>query len=134
MNEGNGRESSAYRMTLASRALAATDVYDAVLNGSESFEVQHTGAHLAYLMGAVLKGGTFQAWFPQHARFIGLLRRFVPADHLVWESVELMGVDTALPSHVHRLLLKEEEIPAFVLADYPTAKRWRKVLSGEEAT
>lgn len=43
------------------RCTLATKIYDLVLHNTESFEIDHIGSDLAYLMGAILKDG-FCMW------------------------------------------------------------------------
>jgi hypothetical protein len=64
------------------------EVYQAVLDRSESFEEDRIGADLAYLLGAMLKG-EFCAW-PADRPFVLVLRELFPdSEHVVWNYVEL---------------------------------------------
>jgi hypothetical protein len=85
------------------RAALALRVYEAVLDSTESFEVQFVGANLAYLMGAILRGPpnykenmlALDVQHEGHPEFLAVLRKAFPPgkiperDHDVWQYVTL---------------------------------------------
>lgn len=71
------------------------EVYQTVLEATESFEMQNVGANLAYLLGALAQGKTCEWSFGRKAArpWIGLLRELFPADHFIWAHVTLTDVE-----------------------------------------
>ena len=113
------------------RASLAIAVYNAMLDETESFEGE-IGADLAYLMGAILKGEKFEAWYGLNDEFVRALLRSFDHTNAVWDSVDLMNddVDDVFPARIKTAILVggvgnlDEE-------DYPQAGAWINVLKGD---
>jgi hypothetical protein len=71
------------------RAALACEVYTATLSLCESFEEQHIGADLAYLMGAILIPGGAGCEWPGDRPLVELLRGHFEAGHRVWSYITL---------------------------------------------
>lgn len=71
---------------LCRRAVTAYEAYSAVVRGTESLEVKHVGADLAYLMGAILEDGKMDIW-KRNQYLVELLEREVWRDHPVWKHL-----------------------------------------------
>jgi hypothetical protein len=73
------------------RAQVALNLYVNVFDNTETCE--EVGEHLAYLMGAVLKGGNasvaFQNSVPSEVAFVRLLRECFPPEAPVWNYVTI---------------------------------------------
>jgi hypothetical protein len=52
-----------------------------------SFELEHIGEDLAYLLGAMLQGECC-AW-PEHRPLVKLLRKRFPKTHIVWDYISI---------------------------------------------
>lgn len=83
-----------YQLDHLARASLAEEVYDAIFRGVETFEPDHIGEDLAYLMGAILKDGKVE-W---NKRYNGAPRPIVTIllteltdTHVVWQFVDLVG-------------------------------------------
>ena len=67
----------------------ALDVYDVVLDATESLEEGSVGSDLAYLMGAILGGGKFNAEDEgPDSPIVKILRKAYPKKtHPIWDVV-----------------------------------------------
>lgn len=76
-------------LTDRERLLLMNEVYDGVLNGTNTFHGR-TGGDLAYLLGAISKVGTGnkKAQFSPRSAIAKLLRDNFPLDHKVWSFIE----------------------------------------------
>lgn len=75
-------------VTKLARMRLATTIYEAVLDGHESFELDTIGADLAYLLGAILKDDKIDAFRAMHERpMLRNLLRTLDASHPVWRHV-----------------------------------------------
>lgn len=109
----------------AERAVIAIEVYDAAQNNSESFEEEdNLGANLAYLMGAILKGETFEAWPGVHEEFVTFLRESFGTRHVVWSSISLMGDSEAVPTEIQDAMLDAASAHNLKKGDYAAAGSW----------
>ena len=73
------------------RASLATKVGLAVSDAVESFEVDHIGADLAYLLIAILVDG--QSFWSYDRPIVRVLRALYPSDHRIWRHI-VVGEDT----------------------------------------
>ena len=87
----NLRIEEAANALIIDRARYAAEVYDVLIDGTESFEESGIGVELAYLMAAILKGEFIRLddTIPRHVAFMRLLLDCFSADALVWANVEL---------------------------------------------
>lgn len=79
--------------SLPERAALAREIYAKVENGTESFEVDHLGADLAYLLGAILRGDSGCEWDDDRP-FVRLLHDFFDDEHPVWQYVDTSAADS----------------------------------------
>lgn len=69
----------------------ALAVYGAVYASTESFEQDHIGADLAYLMHAILQGEEGCCEWPEGRPILGLLRQaFASCAHPVWRHIRIV--------------------------------------------
>lgn len=76
------------------RHLLAVEVFDAVYDGTESFEEQIVGADLAYLMYSILQGEDCvpegNCEWPKDRPILKVLRKaFTARGHAVWKHVRM---------------------------------------------
>lgn len=112
------------------RASLVIAVYKAMLDETESFE-DEIGADLAYFMGEVLKGGTFQAWLGSNDEFVRALARSFDVNNAVWSFVDLMNddVDDVFPAHIKAAILAGD-VDNLDVGHYLQAAAWVDVLKG----
>lgn len=80
------------RLTKAERCDLASDAYRAVLDGFESFSEDGVGVDLAYLMGAICKGGDAVVdWADCESPrpIVWALREKFPKDSPLWDFIVL---------------------------------------------
>jgi len=112
------------------RAMLAREVYEAVLDGTESFE--GIGEPLAYLMGAILKGPAANnnsidviATNSTDVQLVYILRNKWPdPDMPIWDYVAFMDQDrnNHLPAKVWKAIVKRRSL------DNPDVKVWHAAL------
>lgn len=80
-----------------SPAQTAHEVFSAVLNATESLELQNIGTDLAYLLGAIVEpsGEGFVDWSKEvrdePPALLGILCERLPKDHAVWKHIVAGG-------------------------------------------
>jgi len=72
----------------ARRADLAVEVYNYVYKNTESFDYDHIGTDLAYLLSAILKGVCIAA--STRTPIVRLLKDGFPKEHAVWKHIELL--------------------------------------------
>ena len=78
------------RQSVAAKRLKfAADVFNAVWQNTESFELNNIGSLLAYLLGAIVTGTEtdLNEHDSDEGAFLALLREHLPAKHGVWRSI-----------------------------------------------
>jgi hypothetical protein len=91
LNEFLQAECRRANAALRERSELALDVYATIEHATESFEEEHIGADLAYLLGAILRGSGCE-WDTDRP-FVRLLRKCVHDEHAVWRSIHLVESD-----------------------------------------
>jgi hypothetical protein len=76
----------------AARMRLAIEVYEVAIQETESFEIEvdHIGSDLAYLMAAILKNTSFDAW-ERNAPFLKILEDNFPMNSPVWGFIKRMN-------------------------------------------
>jgi hypothetical protein len=73
--------------TLTARYSLAIDIFQLALHYTESFEIEHVGADLAYTMGAILTGEKVEWSFKEPRAFLEVLLTYLPDTHIIWETI-----------------------------------------------
>ena len=79
--------------SLLRRARLAREVYATIGHGTESLEVDHLGADLSYLLGAILCGDSGCEWDDDRP-LVRLLRQHFADGHPVWRYVHVDETDS----------------------------------------
>lgn len=64
------------------------EVYQAVLTGTESFELENIGADLAYIMGAIATDGLTS--FDETRPIVKVIKEKFPEKHGIWGHIDIM--------------------------------------------
>ena len=87
---GRTKRAGPRRQSVAEKRLKiAGEVFNAVWQNTESFELNNIGSLLAYLLGAIVTGTEtdLNEHDSDEGAFLALLREHLPAKHGVWRSI-----------------------------------------------